>query len=78
MYDVSENTTTTPANIVKLLSGISFVHSYNTLVSTSEHFHTIRLNDKRNAFLTCWGQNLEQDTSNSLKKKKALKRRLQY
>ena len=38
MYDVSENTT--PANIVKLLSGISFVHSYNTLASTSEHFHT--------------------------------------
>ena len=38
MYDVSENTT--PTNIVKLLSGISFVHSYNTLASTSEHFHT--------------------------------------
>ena len=38
MYDVSENTT--PANIVKLLSWISFVHSYNTLTSTSEHFHT--------------------------------------
>ena len=37
MYDVSENTT--PANIVKLLSQISFVHSCNTLASTSEHFH---------------------------------------
>ena len=63
MYDVSENTA--PASIVKLLSRISFfiltIHSPQPL---SIFIQKNRLDDKRNAFLTCWGQNLEQDTSN--------------
>ena len=61
MYDVNRNSA--PENI-ELFSRISSVHTYNT--STFEHFYTkeSRLKVKRNA---CWGQNLEQDTSNSKK-----------
>ena len=50
MYDVNKNIA--PDNILKLLSRISSVHTYNTRAPTSEHFYIkeYRLNVKRNAF----------------------------
>ena len=80
MYDVSENTT--PANIVKLLSWISFVHSYNTLTSTSEHFHTKESAQwQTKCFSHVLGSKFGTGYLKFLKKKKkkkAFKRKLQH
>ena len=50
VYDVNKNAA--PKNILKLLSRISIVHTYNTRASTSKHVYTkeSRLNVRRNAF----------------------------
>ena len=81
MYDVSENTA--PASISEIVVSNFFFHSYNTLASTSEHFHSkesARWQTK--CFPHVLGSKFGTGYLKLLKKKqktkKTFKRRLQY